>query len=99
MDKRAQRCFLLDMAEALQPAHARVFGAIIEGVGPLSQWPLHTLSQMLSSHLTYQSRLNLTLFLLGNHTHGRSLIVDTFFSEKYLNALQARPRGSQLATS
>jgi len=28
------------------------------------------------------------LFLLGNHPHGRSVVVDSFFQEKYLNAIQ-----------
>lgn len=64
--KRAQRAELLDKVEALKPGDAQLFGMIVENIGPLSQWPLHNLSQMLSSHLTYQSRINLTLFALAN---------------------------------
>lgn len=64
--KRAQRAQLLDKIEDLKRCDAQLFGMIIENIGPLSQWPLHNLSQMLSSHLTYQPRINLTLFVLAN---------------------------------
>ena len=65
-DKRVMRRALLDKIEALKRAEGALFGSIVENVGPVSQWPLHNLEQMLSSHLTYQPRINLTLFLLGN---------------------------------
>ena len=66
-EKRAERARLLSIIEAFKAAESRLFKGILEQVGPLAQWPLHTLSQMLSTHLTYQPRINLTLFVLGNH--------------------------------
>jgi len=66
LDKARRRAFLLDRIEGLQRGPAALFSSILENVGPLKQWPLHTLAQMLSDHLTYQARINLVLFLLGN---------------------------------
>lgn len=67
LNRHNQRAALMDKVEALKLAEARLFGQVVEHIGPLSQWPIHTLEQMLSTHLTYQPRLNLTLFALGNH--------------------------------
>ena len=63
---RGERALLLTKVEALNRQDTKLFSTILEHVGPLAQWPKHTLTQMMSTHLTCQSRLQLTLFLLGN---------------------------------
>jgi hypothetical protein len=65
--KGAQRDALLVKVEHLNAADSRLFYRIVQQhIGPLSQWPLHILTHMLCTHLTFQPRMSLTLFLLGN---------------------------------
>ena len=64
--KPAQREALMTKVEGLKMADAAIFGHIIQHVGPLSQWPIHTLDDMLGTHLVCQSRTKLSFFLLGN---------------------------------
>jgi hypothetical protein len=56
----------MGQVEALSAKDSTLLNGIVQSVGPLTQWPVHTMTQMLSNHLMYQQRMNLTFFLLGN---------------------------------
>lgn len=87
--RHMHRAALLDKVEALQRADARLFGSILANVGPIAQWPLQTLAQMLSAHLTYQPRMSLTLFVLGNQCPA-DLYADWLISRGMLRDMPAR---------
>jgi hypothetical protein len=92
--KRAQRSALLDKIEALKRIEGALLGSIVENVGPFSQWPMHNVEQMLSSHLTYQPRINLTLFMLGNQCPP-DLYAEWIISR---NMLKDKPARTHVAT-
>jgi hypothetical protein len=89
MSKRTQRLAMLGKIEALKRTDAVVFGSIVENVGPISQWPLHNVEQLLSSHLTYQPRINLTLFMMGNQCPP-DLFAEWIISRNMLKDMPAR---------
>lgn len=64
--KAAMREQLQHKIETMKPCDATLFKRIVDFIGPVKEWPLHTITDMLSTHLTYGSRVGVTLFALGN---------------------------------
>mgnify|MGYP006092283187 CR=1 FL=1 len=52
---------------ALKPDDKALFDILEAAVGEKEDWPVSTLTHMMSKHLKMPGRWNLTLFLLGNH--------------------------------
>lgn len=81
--KAKQRTLQLEAIENMKAADYNLFKAIEDKVGEITQWPLHLLTAMVSTHLTYQLRFQLTLFLLGNACPP-GLMVEWYLQRKML---------------
>lgn len=73
----------------LPPSIAAEFENLVDHVGPLNRWPINVAEAIVSSHLTYLSRFQLTLFLLGNRVPP-SLFVSFFLKRNMLRDISAR---------
>ena len=74
---------------AMSPSIAADLDELVDHVGPLVCWPVHVAEAVVSTHLTYQSRFQLTLFLLGNRVPP-ALFVSFFLKRHMLRDVSAR---------
>ena len=74
---------------AMTPLTATEFDALVDHVGPLNRWPINMAEAIVSTHLTYQPRFQLTLFLLGNRVPP-TVFTAWFLSRNMLRDVSAR---------
>ena len=62
--KRDERMQLERAIDKLRGAERHIFDTLLRDMGPLKQWPVTQMRQMMSKHLAYQGRKSLTCFVL-----------------------------------
>ena len=86
----AQRRWLVNQAVYnMSPLIATEFDRLVDYVGPLSQWPLRMAEAVVSTHLPYKLRFQLTLFLLGNRVPP-AIITEWYLRREMLKDESAR---------
>lgn len=65
-DKAHRRTGVNMKVYSMSPLVATEFDHLVDFVGPLNRWPVNIAEAVVSTHLTFESRFQLTLFLLGN---------------------------------
>ena len=65
-DKAHRRTGVNMKVYSMSPLVATEFDHLVDFVGPLNLWPVNIAEAVVSTHLTFESRFQLTLFLLGN---------------------------------
>lgn len=83
MQRHIMRDRIKERIEALGRVHGRALLDIEEHVGSCLKWPFRFTEMMLSTHLRFPERWQLTLFLLGNRCPP-SLMVEWYISRKML---------------
>tara|TARA_R100000951_G_scaffold114443_2_gene118768 strand:+ start:1287 stop:1874 length:588 start_codon:yes stop_codon:yes gene_type:complete len=84
-----------DRIEAMGRAEGRALLDIEEHIGSCIKWPPHFTEMMLSTHLRFPERWQLTLFLLGNRCPP-SLMVEWYLSRNALKDKSARDQVADL---
>jgi len=91
------RQLTLDSDKAFSALWGKLAGEILRGNWEGALEDLNTLKELIDSRTSTPPAMQLqqrcwvmhwALFLLGNHPNGRSVVVDLFMQEKYLQALQ-----------
>lgn len=98
-DDARQRAILrqrqTERIEALERGHGRLLLDIEEQIGSCIKWPYRFTEMMLSRHLRFPERWQLTLFLLGNRCPP-TLMVEWYLKRDMLSDKSARDQVSDL---
>lgn len=73
----------------MSPLIATDFDELVDHVGPLNRWPVNMAEAIVSTHLTFQQRFQLTLFLLGNRVPP-TVFIAWFLRRNMLKDISAR---------